>query len=471
MGPEWQAVLLAGGAGASLFPLNHTGNPLALLPIANQPLITYALRSLEQADILDVLLVCSGEATAAKITSWAKNKYIGKLRLKTRSVPEDSESGDALRMVAEDITAQSFVVMSIDLITDVRLESLLAVHFLRNASATALLSHRKVSPASETKLGKAPKDVEYVALDGQMRRLVFFRPSPESRRNIKLPMGTLMRHGRLTIRTDLQDNHVYALDRSVLGVLHAKPSLASIKQDLIPYLVLHQHASTKAAAALRPDSSGTPSANGQPEPGSMAAPGNAERLSPGCDYISMSHTSADVDETAAGTSYCGAFVAAPEQYCARTVSLQSFSEVNREVVNVELAARLGVRAKPNAKHDNFVDESVQIGSKSMVAAGCMVGPGATLGDKCSIKRSVLGPMCKLGSNVKIINCVLMDSVIVHDGCHLQNCIICTGAELQERVSLRDCQVGPGFTVSEGAEHREEVLAKAPQQRRSSDTKS
>ena len=63
-----------------------------------------------------------------------------------------------------------------------------------------------------------------------MRRLVFFRPSPESRRNIKLPIGTLMRHGRLTIRTDLQDNHVYALDRSVLGVLHAKPSLASIKQ-------------------------------------------------------------------------------------------------------------------------------------------------------------------------------------------------------------------------------------------------
>ena len=42
--------------------------------------------------------------------------------LQTRSVPEDSESADALRMVVEDITAQSFVVMSVDLITDVRLE-------------------------------------------------------------------------------------------------------------------------------------------------------------------------------------------------------------------------------------------------------------------------------------------------------------------------------------------------------------
>ena len=52
---------------------------------------------------------------------------------------------------------------------------------------------------------------------------------------------------------------------------------------------------------------------------------------------------------------------------------------HREVVNnLELAARLGVQAHPNAKHDNFVDESVQIGSKSTVAAGCMVGPGATL---------------------------------------------------------------------------------------------
>ena len=63
-----------------------------------------------------------------------------------------------------------------------------------------------------------------------MRRLVFFRPSPESRRAIKLPMGALLRHGRLTVRTDLQDSHVYALDRAVLAVLHTKPSLASIKQ-------------------------------------------------------------------------------------------------------------------------------------------------------------------------------------------------------------------------------------------------
>ncbi len=59
---------------------------------------------------------------------------------------------------------------------------------------------------------------------------MFFRPSPEARRHIKLPMGTLLRQGRLTVRTDLQDNHVYAMNRSVLEVLQSKPSLADIKQ-------------------------------------------------------------------------------------------------------------------------------------------------------------------------------------------------------------------------------------------------
>lgn len=45
--------------------------------------------------------------------------------------------------------------------------------------------------------------------------------------------------------------------------------------------------------------------------------------------MSMSHSSVALDGSSPGTSRCEAFVAAPEQYCARTVNLQSFSEVNR----------------------------------------------------------------------------------------------------------------------------------------------
>ena len=39
-----------------------------------------------------------------------------------KGVPEESESAEALRAVAEDIIGDNIVVMSVDLITDVRLE-------------------------------------------------------------------------------------------------------------------------------------------------------------------------------------------------------------------------------------------------------------------------------------------------------------------------------------------------------------
>lgn len=72
----------------------------------------------------------------------------------------------------------------------------------------------------------------------------------------------------------------------------------------------------------------------------------------------------------------------------------------REVVGPELAPRLRLQATANPKFDNFVDDACQLGAKTTVAAGCMLGRGTTLGDKCSVKRSVLGHLCKVGSGVR-----------------------------------------------------------------------
>ena len=66
----------------------------------------------------------------------------------------------------------------------------------------------------------------------------------------------------------------------------------------------------------------------------------------------------------------------------------------------EVAPSLPLQAKANPKHDNYVDDACQLGAKTTVAAGCMLGRGTTLGDKCSVKRSVLGHLCKVGSGVR-----------------------------------------------------------------------
>ena len=55
--PSCQAVILAGGGGSRLYPLNASGLPKVLLPVANRPLLTFPLRTLEEAGITDVLVV------------------------------------------------------------------------------------------------------------------------------------------------------------------------------------------------------------------------------------------------------------------------------------------------------------------------------------------------------------------------------------------------------------------------------
>lgn len=42
------------------------------------------------------------------------------------------------------------------------LQTLAASHYTSDATVTVLLKERRVSPSSETKLGKAPKNVDYV---------------------------------------------------------------------------------------------------------------------------------------------------------------------------------------------------------------------------------------------------------------------------------------------------------------------
>lgn len=58
--PPVQAVLLAGGGGSRLYPLNASGTPKVLLPVANRPLLTFPLRMLEESGVTDVLVVSGG---------------------------------------------------------------------------------------------------------------------------------------------------------------------------------------------------------------------------------------------------------------------------------------------------------------------------------------------------------------------------------------------------------------------------
>lgn len=447
------AILLAGGVGKHLHPLTSAGTPKALVTVGNQALISFPLKTLEQGGVTHTIVVVEGEAATSKVSHWISKNYGGKMHIEVRSVAEESGSATAVAQFKDDLKAESFIVLSGDLLTDVPLKALAASHYITEATVTVLLKDRRVSPASETKPGKAPKNVDYVGLDAMQKQLLFIAGStPDARRQVRVPLAA-MQDGRLSLRSDLMDTHLYIFHKhTFFKALEARPAYESIRQELLPYLVCQQR-------SRHPFSHKQDSGRRAASPDSEQNLQQSDSLTPGSALVDV------ISGASKGTGVCGprdmwcnAYVASKEAYCGRANTLQAYGDVNRDLTSFDLASRL-LTDKPNSRFENFVHESVQLGSKATVSAGCIVGKGSVLGDRCSVKRSIIGTTCKLGNSVKIVSSIVMDDVIVEEGSHIQNSIICSGSHLQAQCSVRDCKVGPGFKLSEGSEYRDEVLAK------------
>lgn len=159
------------------------------------------------------------------------------------------------------------------------------------------------------------------------------------------------------------------------------------------------------------------------------------------------------------THKCCVHIASKSNYCVRLNSIQAFNDINRDVIG-DASHLSGYSFSPQ---NNIIHPTAELGSKTTVGPHCMLGEGSQMGDKCSVKKSVIGRHCRIGSNVKVVNSVIMDHVTIADGCSIQGSVVCSNVQLQERVVLRDCQVGAGYVVSSGSEHKGESLAKKEKQ--------
>ena len=72
--------------------------------------------------------VVGGEAASSKVSQWLSKGYSGSLHIDVKTVPEDIGSAAALSHVKEDIKAETFVVISGDLLTDISLQVHHALH-------------------------------------------------------------------------------------------------------------------------------------------------------------------------------------------------------------------------------------------------------------------------------------------------------------------------------------------------------
>ncbi|XP_008808583.1 translation initiation factor eIF-2B subunit gamma [Phoenix dactylifera] len=455
---DFQVVVLAGGTSKNLAPLVSKEVPKALLPVANRPVLSYVLELLEASNLKELIVVVEGEDAAFRVGGWISGAYVDRLHVEVAAVPEDVGTAGALRAVAHHLTANDVLIVSGDLVSDVPPGAVAATHRRHGAVVTTLLCYAPVSGPSDTGSSAGKDKVKkrrynIVGLDPTRQLLLHIAAGAEVDKDIRVQKNMLRAVGQLEIRADLMDAHMYAFKRSVLqDVLDQKDAFHSIRQDVLPYLVKTQLRSEISANGLykvEDNANGTVSSQNN-----LTWMSQHREIAPSA-FQALLALSPRSPENVLRTHKCCAYIASKSKYCARLNSIQAFSDINRDVVG-EASHLSGYSF---STQNNIIHPSAELGSKTTVGPQCMLAEGSQLGDKCSVKRSIIGRHCRIGSNVKIVNSVVMNHVTIEDGCLVQGSVICSNVHLQERVVLKDCQVGAGYVVTSGSEYKSEPLAR------------
>jgi len=437
---QYKAVILSGGTGGSLHPLTED-IPKALLPIANRPLLSYQLELLEKCGFEEAIVVTL-DSHASKISKFIGESHKGKIVVHLLSFKEYSGTAEVLYKIRGHLKTD-FIVVSGDLILDdAYLHHAVDIHRSRDAAVVLLLKQptqeqqaqekaARAKPA--TKSGKHQEQTfDYIGLDDKKERVLFMTSSADVDEGLIVSKSLLRRYPHMKIFTTLLDSHLYVCSRWVLDLLtedkeKKKNRFASLKDDVVPYLVSSQGSARKLESLP---------ASAKESPQSLA--------------LSMATTHSD--GALPGKTSCFAFYT-EKGYCIRVNTLPLYSEVNRDIARL---ASVYQPWEPKGR-GNFIGDSTSIHVQTQIGADCVVGAFSKIGERCSVKKSIIGKHCQIGDNVKLANSVIMDHVTIGNNCTLTDTVVCDNVVMKENCNSKDAQIGVGCQVAAKSEIKNEYL--------------
>jgi translation initiation factor eIF-2B subunit gamma len=310
-------------------------------------------------------------------------------------------------------------------------------HNIAGAALTVLVGSTATSQSAMKGSHACPTEFLSLRDDGT---IAVYCHAQDKMRDVRLSEACLCKYTNLSIQKGLSDMRTYVFRYEALKfILNANASLLDIQKHLVPYMVRYQLVSNQPSTSTRVldrTSSTNLTLSGSSSNARLASVLGSSEETTGYDVV--------------------AYTAPQGSHCIRVCSAGSYADANRDVVSPDLASSY-LEDSPNARGDAFIATEVVLGNKVTIAGGSMVGKGSVLGDRCSIKRSVVGQCCTVGPGSKIINSVIQDGVFLGDGCHIQNSIICSGSKLSSKVALKDCLVGTSAVVEAGDYKSEEIF--------------
>lgn len=469
---EVMAVVLAGG---QLMLSDSEGVPKALVPIANRPVISYPLKLLQIAGIHRAFIVAEGDSVATAIREWIDAEPFTSLRCEIVCIDEGSGSVEALRKIIGHVHTDDFVLISGDIVCDISLKSQILQHRMQKASATILIGEQQAQHVDNKTFPKTCVGIS------NSQRLEYYQFLPRSPRDLKIRTSMMQCCPFLEITTALTSMQTIIFNTGIIrAVLENRSDMHDIDRHLLPFLVKWQrsmptdirislvsHSKKNSTSSLASDLSSklTLASTASATPCRVAETSFLTR----CNNGDVSCIKRSLDRnTSAKTTYisnavskyqetiCSAYFVQRGSFCRRANSLQGFLEINLRILSPDSCFTF-MKGLSGRKGDNLIASDVVIGPKSSFGHGCICDSGTSLGERSSVKRSVVGKKCTIGNFVRIINSVVMDGVSISERCTINNSIVFSGCVVGSGAQLKDCKVGPDSIIPANVDQKGEII--------------
>jgi mannose-1-phosphate guanylyltransferase len=212
-----KAVILVGGEGTRLRPLTFT-TPKSMLPVAGRPIIERIVTWLGRHGI-DEAVLSLGYRPDAFLAAYPDG-HCGEVRLRYAVEPDPLDTAGAVAFAARQAgLKETFVVVNGDVLTDLDLSQLIALHHARGAVATIALT-----PVED------PSRYGVVPTDDRDRVMAFIeKPAPDEAPTNLINAGTYVLEPEVLDRV-LPGERV-SIERTTFPALVAEGSLYALASD------------------------------------------------------------------------------------------------------------------------------------------------------------------------------------------------------------------------------------------------